>query len=120
MKLLFLAPYLPHPPQSGGPRRLHGLLSELSKRHEVSLLAFTAPGDVTDAAIQTTRQLCAEVVTVENDRVDRALALNRKRKRQIQFGSLFHLQSYERLIYHAPSFQQALDGLVAPGDFDAI
>lgn len=120
MKLLFLSPYLPNPPHSGAPRRVHGLLNELGRRHDVSLLAFTAPGEATNANLQATRQYCTEVVTIENDRLDRALNLNRKRKRGIQFRSLLHLQSYERLIYHHPSFQRALDGLVARTDFDVI
>jgi sugar transferase (PEP-CTERM/EpsH1 system associated) len=118
MKLLFLSPYLPSPPHSGAPRRIHGLLSELARRHAVSLLAFIAPGEGTNAALQATGQYCTEVVTVENDRLDRAL--NRKQKRAIQFRSLLQLQSYERLVHHHPSFQRALDGLVARRDFDVI
>jgi sugar transferase (PEP-CTERM/EpsH1 system associated) len=118
MKLLFLSPYLPNPPHSGGPRRVHGLLSELARRHDVSLLAFTAPGDDTEEALRATGQYCAEVVTVENDRADRAL--DRKHKRAIQFRSLLQLQSYERLIYLHPSFQKALDEMVARSDFDVI
>src|SRR5690349_479036 len=116
MKLLFLSPYLPDPPRSGAPRRVHGLLNELARRHDVSLLAFTAPGEDTSEAVQATRKYCTEVVTVENDRVDRALALNWKRKRGIQFRSLFHTRSYERLIYHHPAFQQTLNRLLSRGD----
>ncbi len=47
-------------------------------------------------------------------------ALERKRKRGIQLRSLLNTQSYERLIYHHPAFQRALDELVARGDFDVI
>jgi sugar transferase (PEP-CTERM/EpsH1 system associated) len=120
MKLLFLSPYLPYPPQTGGPRRLHGLLNELSRRHDVSLLAFTAPDEDTDSALRAIGEYCTEVVTVENDRVDRALALDHKRKRAIQSRSLLHPHSYERLIYHQPRFQQALDVMADKGDFDVI
>ena len=118
MKLLFLSPYLPSPPQWGAPRRVHGLLSELARRHEVSLLAFTVPGEDTDTALRATGQYCTEVVTVENERLDRAL--NRKRKRGIQLRSLLYTQSFERLIYYHPSFQLELDRLVARGNFDVI
>lgn len=118
MKLLFLSPYLPSPPQSGAPRRVHGLLSELARRHEVSLLALTAPGEDTEAAIRATRQYCAEVVTVESDRLDRALS--QKRKRAIQLRSLLQTRSYERLTYYHPLFQQEIDRLAARGDFDVI
>src|SRR4051812_13923611 len=113
MKLLFLTPYLPDPPRSGAPRRVHGLLTELARRHDVSLLAFTAPGEDANEAIQAIRKYCTEVMTVENDRVDRALALNWKRKRAIQFRSLFGPRSYERLIYQHPAFQRALDSLLS-------
>jgi glycosyltransferase involved in cell wall biosynthesis len=118
MKLLFLSPFLPSPPRSGAPRRIHGLLTELARRHEVSMLAFTAPGDDTEEALEATRQYCAEVVTVENARLDRAL--DRKRKRAIQIRSLFSPQSYERLIHHDPAFQRALDRLTARGEYDVI
>ncbi len=118
MKLLFISPYLPYPLQSGGPRRVHGLISQLARRHDVTLLAFTAPGEDTEEALQATRKICSEVVTVENSRVDRALSW--KRKRGIQLRSLLHPHSYERLIYHNSSFQAALDRLVSRGKFDVI
>jgi glycosyltransferase involved in cell wall biosynthesis len=97
---------------------VQGLLKELGRRHDVTLLACTAPGEATGEALRATREYCAEVVTVENDRVDRAL--DRRRKRVIQLGSLFRMQSYERLIYCNASFQRALDRLVARGAFDVI
>jgi glycosyltransferase involved in cell wall biosynthesis len=118
MKLLFLTPYLPSPPQSGAPRRVHGLLSELAHRHEVSLLAFVAPDEDTGAALQATGSYCTEVVTVSSDRHDRALG--GQRKRRIQMRSLLGMRSFERLIYYQPSFQAALDRLVARNDFDVI
>jgi polysaccharide biosynthesis protein PslH len=118
MKLLFLSPFLPDPPRSGAPRRVHGLLSELGRRHDVSLLAFTAPGEDTGEALQATGRYCTEVVTVENGRLDRAL--DRKHKRALQLRSLLHQQSYERLIHHHLLFQRALDRLVSRGDFDVI
>src|SRR5688500_6713068 len=118
MKLLFLSPYLPSPPRWGAPRRVHGLLSELARRHAVSVLAFTVPGEETESGIRATSQYCAEVITVENNRLDRAL--DRKRKRAIQLRSLLHTDSFERLTFFHPLFQQELDRLVAHGDFDVI
>lgn len=118
MKLLFLSPYLPSPPRWGAPRRVHGLVSELARRHEVSLLAFTVSGEDTNGALQATGQYCAEVVTVENDHLDRAL--DRKRKRQIQLRSLLHIHSFEHLAYYHPAFQKEIDRLVARLDFDVI
>ncbi|MGD1996366.1 MAG: glycosyltransferase [Anaerolineae bacterium] len=44
MKILFLTPQLPYPPQQGTALRNWGLISELASRHQVSLLSFQAPG----------------------------------------------------------------------------
>ena len=53
MKLLFLSPYLPNPPRSGGPAgSIACSVSWLRRGHEVSLLAFTAPGEETDEALR--------------------------------------------------------------------
>ena len=118
MKLLFLSPYLPSPPQSGAPRRVHGIMSELARSHEVSLLAFTVPGEETASAIQATREYCTEVVTVENAHLDRALS--GKRKRAVQLRSLFGMKSFERLAYYHPSFQREFARVVERGRFDVI
>jgi polysaccharide biosynthesis protein PslH len=118
MKLLFLSPYLPSPPKSGAPRRVHGLMSELARSHDVSLLAFTVPGEDTESAVQATREYCSEVVTVQNDHLDRALS--GKKKRGVQLRSLLGAKSFELLAYYHPTLQRELDRLVDRGGFDVI
>lgn len=118
MKLLFLSPYLPSPPQSGAPRRVQGLLNELSQRHEVSLLALVAPNENTSEAIEATRAYCKEVVVVESNRLDRALG--HRRKRILQFASLPQKKSYERITHYHPEFQKELDRLTARTTYDVI
>jgi len=44
VKILFLTPQLPYPPQKGTALRNWGLISGLAARHEVAVLSFTAPG----------------------------------------------------------------------------
>jgi len=44
MKILFLTPQLPYPPQKGTALRNWGLISGLAERHRISLLSFQAPG----------------------------------------------------------------------------
>lgn len=44
MKILFLTPQLPYPPQKGTALRNWGLIDGLASRHELSLLSFRAPG----------------------------------------------------------------------------
>jgi glycosyltransferase involved in cell wall biosynthesis len=116
MRLLFLTPYLPSPPRSGGPRRLHGLLSGLAGAHSVSVLSLVGPGDDRAAAVRATRDYCDEVVAIENNRY----ALPGRRKRALQLRSLLSPASYERLVYHRPALQDALDRMVERTRYDVI
>jgi sugar transferase (PEP-CTERM/EpsH1 system associated) len=43
MKILFLTPQLPYPPQKGTAMRNWGLISDLAERHEVAVLSFSPP-----------------------------------------------------------------------------
>jgi sugar transferase (PEP-CTERM/EpsH1 system associated) len=44
MRILFLTPQLPYPPQKGTALRNWGLISELATRHDVAVLSFLDPG----------------------------------------------------------------------------
>lgn len=63
MKILFVCRFLPHPQvkDSGGQDTYHYVL-ELSRRHEVSLIAFV-PAQEGEAA-QEMRRICADVVAI--------------------------------------------------------
>jgi len=43
MKILFLTPQVPYPPQKGTALRNWGLISGLAARHEVAVLSFSSP-----------------------------------------------------------------------------
>jgi hypothetical protein len=48
MRLLFLTPQPPYPPQKGTALRNWGLISGLAERHEVAVLSCLAPGQPPD------------------------------------------------------------------------
>ncbi len=50
MRILFLTPQLPYPPQQGTAMRNYGLMQGLSERHQVSLLSFIEPGQSLEGA----------------------------------------------------------------------
>jgi sugar transferase (PEP-CTERM/EpsH1 system associated) len=56
MKILFLTPQIPYPPQKGTSMRNWGLVSGLAERHHVSVLSFLDPGQspVLDDALTAT------------------------------------------------------------------
>lgn len=117
MKVLFVTPYLPTPPQFGGQRRMHGLMAELARLHEVSVLSFVDPTD--DSSIESeraTREYCRRVVTVPN----RILNPGRLRKRLEQVGSLLTYRSYEHYISRTRGMQGALDRLLLDEAFDVV
>jgi glycosyltransferase involved in cell wall biosynthesis len=115
MKILFLAPYLPSPPRSGGPRRVHGLMSELARAYEVSILALSGIAE-DQGALAATRAYCAEVVTVPDARA----SLGTAAKRQLQLRSLLSPRSFEYQVYRRPAVQAALDALLARRDYDVV
>lgn len=63
MKILFLTPQLPYPPQKGTALRNWGLISGLSTQHQIAVLSFVDPGQ-TDEIADLLREACC-VKTVE-------------------------------------------------------
>jgi glycosyltransferase involved in cell wall biosynthesis len=97
LKILFVTPYLPSPPQFGGARRLHGLMTELARRHAVSVCSLLNSGEMHahPASIKATGEYCKEVVTVVNE----PFGLPVGRKRALQLRSLASLRSFEWLTH---------------------
>jgi len=62
MEILFLSSWFPYPPDNGARKRVWNLLKQLSRRHEITLLAFTQ-GEA-QPGLETVRARCQEVQTV--------------------------------------------------------
>lgn len=63
MRILFLTPQLPYPPQKGTALRNWGLIAGLASRHAVSLLSFAEPGQEASPALPLA-EACTWVETV--------------------------------------------------------
>jgi sugar transferase (PEP-CTERM/EpsH1 system associated) len=50
VRVLFLTPQVPYPPQQGAALRNWGLISSLATRHEVAILSFLSPGQSLEEA----------------------------------------------------------------------
>jgi glycosyltransferase involved in cell wall biosynthesis len=112
MRVLFLTPYLPTPPRFGGQRRLHGLMAEVARKHEVLSLSFVDPNQEPAHAAESLRETgayCRRVVTVPN----RLLEVAGAEKRARQLRSLFGFRSYEYAVNRMQAMQVALDGVLA-------
>ena len=98
MNILFLTPQLPYPPQKGTALRNWGLIAGLSRRHQVSLLSFLAPGQDPHPA-PPLAAACARVETVPQpvrplSRRLRDLALTRQPDMALRLAS----DQYGRLL----------------------
>ena len=61
MRILMVAPRLPHPPVGGDRLRLNALLRHLAQRHEVHLFALAEGRESLDTARRELSQLAATV-----------------------------------------------------------
>jgi sugar transferase (PEP-CTERM/EpsH1 system associated) len=111
MKILFLAHRTPYPPNKGDKIRSFHLLSQLAKRHDVTLLYWLDdPKDLSHTA--SLQALCrGKVFPV---RMRRVSAMARA------VLSLLQGRSFSEGFYRAEVFQRALDEALRAGPFDAV
>ena len=94
---------------------MHGLLSNLARRHDVSAVTLISPDE--DAAMRerAMREYCSEVVLVPNPNGRAGLS-----KRVLQVRSALSWHSFERLRASVGAMQQALDQLMSRVPFDIL
>src|SRR5277367_3728697 len=94
LQLLYLSQFPPSPPSYGAQRRIQGLLTALSQRHDVTAVALISPDLDKQEAERAMRAYCQEVVLVPS-RPWAGLG-----KRLLQMGSLVSPHSYEHHFFN--------------------
>jgi len=113
MRILFLSQLIPYPLDAGPKVRAYYVLHYLAAAgHEVTLLAFSRPGDTT-AAVDHLREFCAAVHTVPMPR-------SRLRDACHAARSLLTGQPFLIARDRVPAMTRRVQALAAVGDFDAI
>ena len=115
LNILFVSPLPASPPRFGAQARMHGLMNQLARRHDltsVTLLDDEFDADECRAAMEA---YCREVVMLPNRYGREGLG-----KRLLQFQSLASTQTYERLLYKLPGLQRSLDRLLRAQRFDVV
>lgn len=115
LHILYVSPMPTSPPRSGAEARMHGLLSNLARRHEITAVTLVDPGDDAELCARAMREHCRDVVLVPNPHGRPGLA-----KRAVQLRSVGSLHSYERLRCTVPAMQEELDGLMSRERFDVL
>lgn len=103
------------PPRRGAQVRVHGLMTELARRHDLTAMALVDDEFDLEECRQAMQAYCREVVLVPNPYGRAGLG-----KRLLQLRSLSSAQSFERLRVTVPAFQRALDRVLRGTRFDVV
>jgi glycosyltransferase involved in cell wall biosynthesis len=102
------------PPRFGAQARIHGLMTQLAKRHNVTAVALVDEAEA-DECRRHMEAYCDEVILIPNPN-----ASNGARKRLRQLGSLVSPKSFERMQVTLPATQPALDKVLRSKRFDVV
>jgi len=101
MKILFLTPYVPYPLNNGGLIRVHHLLLNLGRKHDVTAICMEPDNDAQAAGIKLfeAEGIKLETVPVANNQ-------KKERKRIYQLLSLVSSKPYQYKQYHSAAMQR--------------
>jgi polysaccharide biosynthesis protein PslH len=114
LQLLYVSQFPPSPPSYGAQRRIQGLLTALSSRHDVTAVALISPDLDAKVAERAMRAYCKEVVLVQ------ARPWAGTGKRLLQLRALFSGRSFEHHLFNLPALRPLLKRLLSEQAFDVI
>ena len=103
------------PPRFGAQARVHGLMTQLARRHELTAAVLVDEQFDADECRRAMQAYCREVVMIPNPYGQEGLT-----KRLLQLRSLASVQSFERLRVTLPTLQQTLDRVLHARRFDVV
>jgi len=116
MKILALVPYLPSPPTFGGQRRLQGVLRQLARSHELSILSLHSPVHDLDSWTAATRRWCSDVTVIPHP----LFGLTGGHKRLAQFATLVSPLSWDSNSHRSEPLVASLRRKLATQHFDLL
>src|SRR4051794_24239136 len=115
LSILYLSQMPPSPPRFGAQARMHGLMTSLARRHDLTAVSLVDPEFDLEDCRRAMREYCGEVILVPNPNGRAGMA-----KRRLQVRSLLSLHSFERLRYSVPALQDVLDRVLRRRRFDVV
>jgi polysaccharide biosynthesis protein PslH len=103
------------PPRFGAQARMHGLMTQLARRHDLTAVTLIDDEFDPDECCRAMQAYCREVVMVRNPYGREGLT-----KRLVQLRSLASTWSFERLRVTLPALQQTLDRVLRARRFDIV
>src|ERR1700730_15162259 len=104
LRILYVSHMPPSPPRFGAQARIHGLMTQLARRHDLSAVMLVDDEFDADECRRAMQAYCRGVVPVPTPCGREGLM-----KRLLQLRSLASTRSFERLRVTLPTLQPALD-----------
>lgn len=115
LRILFLSQMPASPPRFGAQARMHGLMTELAQRHDLTAAMLIDDEFDPEECRRAMLAYCDDVTLVPNPYGREGLA-----KRLLQLRSLASTQSFERIRVMVPALQQTLDGILRSKRYDVV
>jgi glycosyltransferase involved in cell wall biosynthesis len=115
LSILYVSQIPASPPRFGAQARVHGLMTQLARRHDLTAAMLIDDAFDTEECRRAMQAYCREVVLVPNPYSREGLT-----KRLLQLRSLASTRSFERLRVTVPALQQALDRVLRARRFDVV
>jgi glycosyltransferase involved in cell wall biosynthesis len=115
LNILYVSQMPASPPRFGAQARLHGLMTQLAQRHDITAVMLVDDEFDIEECRLAMQAYCREVVLIKNPYGRDGLA-----KRLLQLRSLASTRSFERLRVVVPEMQQALDKVLRANRFDIV
>jgi polysaccharide biosynthesis protein PslH len=115
LNILYVSQIPASPPRFGAQARIHGLMTQLAQRHDLTAVMLVDDEFDIDECRLAMQAYCREVVLIRNPYGADGLV-----KRLLQLRSLASTRSFERLRVAVPEMQKALDKLLRTKRFDIV
>jgi glycosyltransferase involved in cell wall biosynthesis len=115
LNILHVSPIPASPPRFGAQARMHGLMTRLAQRHDLTAVVLLDDEFDAEECRRAMQAYCHDVVFVSRPHVGGGPT-----KRLLQLQSLASPQSFERRMAAAPAMQRALDQVLRAKRFDLV
>ena len=116
LSILCVSPTPSSPPRFGVQARIHGLMTQLAQRHDLTLISLVDEEHDLEECRRAMQAYCRDVILIPNPNGRNGLA---KRRLQ-QLRSLASRRSFERNRYSVAVLQEGLDRLLRHKRYDVV
>ena len=115
LSILCVSPWVPSPPRFGAQARIHGLMTQLARRHDLTAVMLVDHEFEVEECRRAMRAYCRDVVLVPKLQLGEGLT-----KRLSQLQSLGSTRSWERRLCALPKMRRAVDRVLRAKRFDLV